>query len=347
MKLEQLGHELGIPVHGEPSHSVLRLAPIETAGPEDLAFVVSQRYSDALKCSRAGAVILPESMLADAPGNALISHNPYASYAAASWILYPKAIVEPGIHPTAVVHSSAKVSASSQIGPFVVIGSDSSIADNVVIEAHGSVGSGVNIDKDTRLMARVTIHNSVRIGRQCNVQSGAVIGSEGFGYAWAGDRWKQIQQVGGVRIGNNVHIGANTTIDCGAIEPTVIEDGVILDNQIQIAHNVHIGRNTAIAGCVGIAGSTHIGSHCQIGGACNIVGHLIIADQVVINAASLVTRSIKTKGRYGSGTPLQEEHVWRRSFINLGKLDAMFKRIRRLERQVGLDDNTANKAKSS
>jgi len=344
MILEQLGKELGIAVHGDRYHDVLRLAPIESAGPEDLAFVVGQRYSAALKESRAGAVILPESMLADAPGNALISHNPYASYAAATWILYPQAAVECGIHETAIVHGDAEVSPDACIGPHVVIGPDSSIADGVVVGAHSFIGSGVCIGNRTRLFPRVTIYNDVHLGQRCNVQSGAVLGSEGFGYAWAGDGWAQIRQIGGVRIGDNVHIGANTTIDCGAIEPTLIEDGVILDNQIQIAHNVRIGRNTAIAGCVGIAGSTRIGSHCQIGGACNIVGHLHITDQVTINAASLVTRSIKRKGRYGSGMPLQEESNWRRSFVNLSRLDDIFKRIRRLERHVTIDENAVRKA---
>lgn len=344
MRLEQLGKALGIAVQGDLQHAILRLAPIESAGPDDLAFVVSQRYSAALKRSQAGAVIVPETMLADAPGNALVSTNPYASYAAASWLLYPQAQATPGIHETAVLHADAQVSSSAIIGPYVVIGPGTSIADNVVIDAHTSIGSNVHIDAGTRLFPRVTVYNDVFIGRECRVQSGAVLGSEGFGYAWADDGWRQIQQVGGVRIGDNVHIGANTTIDCGAIQPTVIEDGAILDNQIQIAHNVHIGRNTAIAGCVGIAGSTHIGSHCQIGGACNIVGHLTIADQVIINAASLVTRSIKQKGRYGSGMPLQEEHAWRRSFVNLGKLEQVFKRIRRLERHSTIKDDSGHKA---
>ncbi|MFK8080781.1 MAG: UDP-3-O-(3-hydroxymyristoyl)glucosamine N-acyltransferase [Granulosicoccus sp.] len=347
MRLEQLGNELGLAIHGDRNHAVRQLAPIDSAGPEDLAFVVSQRYADALKSSTAGAVILPATMLAQAPGNALVSSNPYASYAAASWILYPPRKVGPGVHPTAIVDSEADVSSSATIGPGVVIASDSLIADHVIIGAHTSIGSGVHIGAGTRLLPRVTVHDDVHIGQACNVQSGAVIGSEGFGYAWAGDGWRQIQQVGGVRIGNNVHIGANTTIDCGAIEPTIIEDGVILDNQIQIAHNVHIGQNTAIAGCVGIAGSTRIGSHCQIGGACNIVGHLSIADYVTINAASLVTRSIKCKGRYGSGMPLQEENAWRRSFVNLGRLEQLFKRLRRLERHVAGQHGAGSDANSS
>jgi len=343
MKLAQLGEALGLAVAGDPACRIVRLAPIESAGEEDLSFVVGQRYGSALKNTQAGAVIVPQSMLADVPGNALVSENPYASYAAASWLLYPSKSPIPGVHSTAAVHADATVSAKATIGAYVVIGPGTTIADDVVIEAHSFVGSKVHIGAGTRLFPRVTIYNNVHIGKACRVQSGVVLGSEGFGYAWAGEGWKQIQQVGGVRIGDNVHIGANTTIDCGAIEPTRIDDGVVLDNQIQIAHNVRIGRNTAIAGCVGIAGSTHIGTHCQIGGACNIVGHLSIADNVIINAASLVTRSILQAGRYGSGMPLQEEHAWRRSFVNLGKLQELFKRIRRLERRdAGIGKDTGN-----
>ena len=183
----------------------------------------------------------------------------------------------------------------------------------------------------------MTLYDNTRLGDECRIQSGAVIGSEGFGYAWTVDGWSQIQQTGGVRIGNRVHVGSNTTIDCGAIDPTVIADGVIMDNQIQIAHNVQIGENSAIAGCVGVAGSTKIGANCQIGGACNIVGHLSIADGVIINAASLVSRSITEAGRYGSGTPLQPDRIWRRSFVNLSKLDDLFRRLRRLERLNSID----------
>jgi UDP-3-O-[3-hydroxymyristoyl] glucosamine N-acyltransferase len=207
----------------------------------------------------------------------------------------------------------------------------------VVIGAHCVVGNGVSVGARTYFFPRVTLYDNISIGNDCRFQSGTVIGSEGFGYAWTAGGWSQIQQTGGVQIGNRVHVGANTTIDCGAIDPTVIADGVIMDNQIQIAHNVQIGENTAIAGCVGVAGSTTIGANCQIGGACNIVGHLRIADGVIINAASLVARSIVEAGRYGSGTPLQPDRIWRRSFVNLSKLDDLFRRLRRLERLNSID----------
>ena len=333
MILEDLGEALGLSAYGDLSQRITGLAPIDRAVATELAFVVSPKYAEALVASNAGAVIVPEAMRSQAPGNCLVSNDPYASYAQASWLLKPEHRPVAGVHLSAIVDSSAIVAPSASIGPGVVIGADSRIEDSAVIGAHSVIGERVVVGANCQLFARVTLYNDVQLGERCRVQSGAVVGSEGFGYAWTTSGWSQIQQTGGVQLGSRVHVGANTTIDCGAIDPTIIADGVILDNQVQIAHNVEIGENTAIAGCVGIAGSTRIGSNCQIGGACNIVGHITIADRVVINAASLVSRSIKEPGRYGSGTPLLPEQVWRRSFVTLGKLDGLVRRLRRLERQ--------------
>jgi UDP-3-O-[3-hydroxymyristoyl] glucosamine N-acyltransferase len=302
-----------------------------------LSFVVSARFANSLKLSQAGAVIIPSALRDIVPGNYLISDNPYAAYAQASWILKPALIHKLGVHETAVVDPSSHIATTASIGAGAVIGAHTVISDDVVVGAHCVVGNGVTIGAGTYLFPRVTFYDNTIVGNDCRFQSGTVIGSEGFGYAWTANGWSQIQQTGGVRIGNRVHVGANTTIDCGAIDPTVIANGVIMDNQIQIAHNVQIGENTAIAGCVGVAGSTKIGANCQIGGACNIVGHLSIADGVIINAASLVARSIVKAGRYGSGTPLQPDRIWRRSFVNLGKLDDLFRRLRRLERLNSID----------
>ena len=337
MKLAQLGDELGLAVHGNEQHDVSALASIESAGPQDLSFVVSKRYLDALKASRAGAVIVSEALLSAAPGNALVSPNPHASFAAATWLIRPPAPSPAGVHHSACIHPEATVASTASIGPCCVIGKGCSVGDEVVMRAHCTLAERVSIGARSYLFDRVNLGDDVSIGSDCRIQSGAVIGSEGFGFARQGDRWVSIRQVGGVLIGDRVHIGANTTIDCGAIEPTVIENDVILDNQIQIAHNVRIGHHTAIAGCTGVAGSAQIGSGCQIGGACNIVGHLTIADGVIINGASLVSRSIDTVGRYGSGMPLQEEHAWRRSFVNLCRLEGLFKRVRKLERRSETD----------
>ena len=337
MILGDLAAALGLEAHGDLSQDILSLAPIERASGTELAFVVGAKFVSALKASKAGAVILPEPLSASAPGNYLVSDNPYAAYAKASWILKPETAKNSGIHGSAIIDPSATIAQSACIGPGVVVGANSSIHEGVIVDAQTVIGCGVSVGQNTHLFARVTLYDNVHLGEACRVQSGAVIGSEGFGYAWTSSGWSHIQQTGGVHIGNRVHVGANTTIDCGAIDATVIADGVILDNQIQIAHNVHIGENTAIAGCVGVAGSTKIGAYCQIGGACNIVGHIVITDKVVINAASLVSRSILEPGRYGSGTPLQPERLWRRSFVNLGRLDDLFKRLRRLERLNKID----------
>ncbi len=334
MKLGDLANALQLSLQGDAERSIEELAPIERATATQLSFVVNRRYAKALRRSAAGAIILPESMAAEAPGNYLISADPYASYALASWVLCPDQPAQAGIHTSAEIDSTALIASSASIGACVIIEAGVQIGEHVVVGAHCVIGKNATIGPGTRLFARVTIYHACRLGAGCRVQSGSVIGSEGFGYAPSVDGWQAIHQVGGVRIGDRVHIGANTTIDRGAIDDTVIGDGVILDNQIQIAHNVNIGDNTAIAGCVGIAGSTRIGRHCQIGGACNIVGHLVIADGVVLNAASLVTQSIDEPGRYSSGMPLQPSGAWRRTYVALGKLDELIKRVRRLERRT-------------
>ncbi len=312
---------------------MLRFAPIERAKADELAFVVGKKFVEQLRSCQAGAVIVPSQMLEEAPGNCLVSDNPYDSYAVASWLLNPEHKIPLGVHASATVAPSAALGNNISIDANAVIGEAVVIGDGVSIGANCVIGDNVSINSNSRLFANVTIYHGCTVGHECRIQSGAVLGAEGFGYARNKDGWNGIHQTGGVQVGDRVHIGANTTIDRGAIDDTVIGDGVILDNQIQIAHNVRIGQNTAIAGCVGIAGSTTIGENCQIGGACNIVGHLSITDNVVLNAASLVTRSIDEAGRYSSGMPLQSSNSWKRTFVSLGKLDDLVKRVRRLERQ--------------
>ncbi len=332
MKLGELAQALELQLHGDALKEVNSLAPVASASANDLTFVVSADYLDVLKASQAGAIILPQTLLADAPGNALVSSNPYVSYARASWLLSPDLKPPVGVQLMAVVGSDTEVSKTASVAATVVIGSGVCIGDDVVIGERCVIGDNVVIGKGSRLFASVTVYHGCSLGERCRVQSGAVIGSEGFGFAYDAG-WLPIHQTGCVRIGNDVHIGANTTIDRGAMDDTVISDGVILDNQIQIAHNVKIGEHTAIAGCVGVAGSTQIGAKCQIGGACNIVGHLKITDSVVLNATSFVTKSITEPGRYGSGMPLQNITRWRRTFAAMGHLDELLKRVRRLERQ--------------
>jgi len=333
LKLADLAETLKLELHGDPEHTVTRLAPIATASQHDLSFVVSPRYRDQLIASKAGAIIIPGSMAELAHGNYLVSANPYASYAKASWLLQPDTVPAAGIAESASIDASANVSASASVGAHSVIGANVTVGDDAIVGEQCVLSDNVKIGARTRLFSRVSIYPDCQLGEDCRVQSGAVIGSEGFGYAF--DKgWQAIHQTGRVLIGNKVHIGANTTIDRGAIDDTVIADGVILDNQIQIAHNVRIGENTAIAGCVGIAGSTIIGANCQIGGACNIVGHLSITDGVVLNATSYVSQSITEPGRYSSGMPLQRSSDWKRSFVILSKLNELLGRIRKLERRI-------------
>jgi len=331
VNLAELANALKLELHGDAAHDVSSLAPIASAKSNELSFVVSARYREQLKASKAGAIIVPPALAEHVRGNYLLSNNPYASYAKASWLLTPDERPTSGIASTASIDPTAHISDTASIGEHCVVGAHTIVADGVVLGAHCVLGANVKIGAQSRLFPRVTVYHDCLMGENCRVQSGAVIGAEGFGYAYDSG-WQAIHQTGRVVIGNKVHIGANTTIDRGAIEDTTIADGVLLDNQIQIAHNVRIGENTAIAGCVGIAGSTHIGADCQIGGASNIIGHLEIADRVVLNATSYVTQSIKKPGRYGSGMPLQPNSEWKRSFVILSKLNELLKRVRRLEK---------------
>jgi len=336
MKLHDLAQRLALEVEGGSQASrdcsIQQLASLQSAGPGDLSFVVSAKHSEALKNTQASAVLVPAKLAAQAPCAHLVCADPYLSYAQASWILHPDDTSATGIAASAKVHSSALIHPTACVGELAVIGANCTVGEHTAIGAHCTLGAGVSIGAHSRIMPQVHIASECQLGRHCRVQSGAIIGSEGFGFAPGPTGWQAIHQVGRVLIGDDVHIGANTTIDRGALDDTIIEDGVILDNQIQIAHNVKIGEKTAIAGCVGIAGSTHIGSHCQIGGACNIVGHISIADGVVLNAASTVTQSIVTSGRYGSAVPLLPVSRWRRAYVALSQLDGLMQRIRKLER---------------
>ena len=319
-------------MEGDQNTEISQLASLENAGPGDLSFVSSAKHKEALLSTQASAVLISDELTDDAPCPYIVCESPYAAYAQASWILHPDLSAATGLSNTAAVHSSAKVAASASIGNFAVIGANAVIGENTVIGDHCVIGEGAQLGSETRLMPHVTVADGCVLGDQCRVQSGAVIGCEGFGFAPTSTGWEPIHQVGRVVIGNRVHVGSNTTIDRGALNDTVIADGVILDNLIQIAHNVKIGENTAIAGCVGIAGSAVIGSNCQFGGACNIAGHLTIADGVILNGNTTVLQSIEEPGRYASAPPLLSVSRWRRVFVALSQLDNLAKRVRKLER---------------
>lgn len=311
---------LGGELVGPPAQQVHRLAPLSSAGPEDIGFLSHARYRAQLETSRAGAVILAPEMQASAGTRSacILTPDPYLYFSRLTrlWRQQHPLPAGPRIHPSAVVDPLAQVAADAVIGPLCV------------------VESGACIGAATVLHSRVTVGHGCHIGQRCIVHAGAVIGADGFGFAPHEGRWEKIEQLGAVRIGDDVEIGANTCIDRGALEDTVIEDGVKLDNLIQIGHNVHVGAHTAMAGCVGVAGSAKIGAHCTVGGGAVVLGHLTLADGVHVSAASVVTRSILKPGHYTGMFPLDENSQWEKNAASLKQLSRMRERVRALEQQL-------------
>ncbi len=332
--LGTLATRLGARLVGDASLRISRMATLNRAGPGCLSFYTNTRYTSRLHSTQATAVILNESALASCPVAALVMSNPYLGYAHAAALLNPQPQVTGGIHPLAIISPDATVDVTAWIGPGSVVEEGVNIHSGAFIGPNCVLGSHVQVGAGTRLIAGITMCGQTIIGERCIVHPGVVIGADGFGIANDGGVWVKVPQLGTVRIGNDVEIGANTTIDRGALEDTVIENGVKLDNLIQIAHAVHIGEHTAIASCTGIAGSSRIGARCTIGGAVSIAGHLEICDDVHLTATSAVPSSITKPGVYSSGMPIQETSKWRRNVIRMGHLEDMARRIRGLEKQL-------------
>jgi UDP-3-O-[3-hydroxymyristoyl] glucosamine N-acyltransferase len=320
-RLGDLAVRFGLSLQGDPGLVVWRVATLSHADPGALSFLANSRYRRQLESTRATAVLVGPNDAAACPVAALIDPNPYLAYARIADLLHPRSLPVPGIHPSAVVSSNARVSPSASVGPLAVIEDDVELGERVFVGPGCIVQRGARLGADTQLAARVSVCAEVRIGQRCIVHAGAVIGADGFGFAPDAGRWVKVPQVGTVQVGDDVEIGANTTIDRGAIDDTVLESGVKLDNQIQVGHNVTIGAHTAVAGCVGISGSTTIGRRCMIGGGVGIAGHLSIADDVVVTGCSLVSASIRQAGSYSSGMPAVETRVWRRMVAHLRRLD--------------------------
>ena len=331
--LGRLAERLGAELRGDPDRVVRAIAPLGVAGEGDLSFLANRRYLNDLRTTRASAVILGPGDVDASPTAVLVLSNPYLGYAHAADLMadFPPAV--PGIHPSAVVDPRADVSPEASIGPLAVIGSGARVGAGARVGPGSVVGPGAVVGDETRLVAKVTICRGVRIGARCLLHPGAVVGADGFGLANDRGTWVKIPQLGSVLLGDDVEVGANTTIDRGALQDTVIEDGVKIDNQVQIAHNVVIGPDTAIAGCVAIAGSVRIGARCIIEGAAMISGHLELADDVHVTGGSAVAKSITRSGVWSSGMPAQESHVWRKMWIRMQKLDDYARRLSRLERQ--------------
>jgi len=319
--LGELAVRFGLTLRGEPSLMVRSVATLSRANSGALSFLANSRYRKQLESTRATAVLLSADDESDCPVAALIDPNPYLAYARIAALMHPQISQAPGIHPSAVVASGARIASSASIGPLAVIEDDAQIGERVSIGPGCIVQKGACVGADSTLLSRVNLYPGVTLGQRCILHAGAVVGSDGFGFAPDGGIWVKVPQVGSVRIGDDVEIGANTTIDRGAIDDTVVENGVKLDNQIQVGHNVIIGAHTAIAACTGISGSTVIGQRCMIGGMVGFAGHLTIADDVMVTGCSLVSASIKKAGSYSSGMPTVETRLWRRMVAHLRRLD--------------------------
>ena len=332
--LGYLAEFLGATLRGPEDKEITGLATLQEAGPGQISFLANPQYRKFLATSHAAAVLLKPADAEGYAGDALLIADPYLAYARISHLFDPKPKSAAGIHPTAIVAHDAVVDASASIGPYVVIESGARIAAGVTLGAHCYVGARSVIGEGGWLAPRVTLYHDVRIGQRVVVQSGAVLGGEGFGFANEKGVWQKIAQIGGVTIGDDVEIGVNTAIDRGAMDDTRIGNGVKLDNQIQIAHNVQVGDHTAMAACVGISGSAKIGKHCMLAGGVGLVGHIEICDGVFITGMTMVTRSITEPGSYSSGTAMQPAAEWRKSAARIRQLDDMTRRLQQLEKIV-------------
>ena len=332
--LADLADRLGGEFHGDGRTRLRRVDTLTRATEKSICFFADKKYRDELAKTRAGAVILAEAYLDQCPVAALVSSNPYLAYARAAQLLHPRPKVAGGLHPSAVVDPSARIDPSAWIGPTAVVEAQAEIGRRVYVGPGCIVGARCLVGDDSRLVARVTLCEDTLVGKRALLHPGAVVGREGFGFAKDGERWVRLPQLGRVRVGDDVEIGVNSCIDRGALEDTVIADGVKLDNLIQIGHNCQIGENTAMAACSGISGSTRIGRNCSIAGAVGMAGHLEIGDDVHFTGMAMVTRSFPEPGIYSSGIPAMPNADWRRNAARFRHLDELAKRIRRLENRL-------------
>ncbi len=332
--LGELAARFALDLRGDAALPIHGVATLVDAGPDHLGFLANPRYRSQLDSTRAGAIVLRADDADAWRGACLIAADPYVAFAQIATLFESVPAATPGVHSSALVATSAQVGAGASIGAFCVIEDDAVIGEGAQIGPHCVIGQGCTVGAQSRLVARVTLVRNVTLGDRVLVHPGAVLGADGFGLAFARDHWIKVPQLGGVRIGDDCEIGANTTIDRGALGDTVLEADVRLDNQIQIAHNVTIGAHTAIAGCAAVAGSASIGRYCLIGGGAGILGHLSIADRVTVTAMSLVTHSIREPGEYSSGTPIQPNRQWRRNAARFKHLDEIARRIGAFEKET-------------
>ncbi len=332
-RLDELATRFTLERHGAADTLIHGVATLANAGRKQLAFLANPRYISQLATTQAGAVVLTADQAKHCPVPALVAKDPYVTFAGIAALFESRPPAQPGIHPSAVVDPTAIIDPGASVGPGCVIEQGVRIEPGVVIGPHSTIGPDCSIGAQSYLLANVTLVTRVHLGQRVLIHSGAVLGADGFGLACSEGRWLKIPQLGGVKVGNDCEIGANTTIDRGTLDNTTLDEDVRLDNQIQIAHNVIIGAHTAMAGCSAVAGSTHIGKYCRIGGGAGILGHLEIGDRVTITAMSLVTNNIRIAGEYSSGMPLQNHRLWRRNAVRLKHLDELTRRVAALEKE--------------
>ncbi len=338
VRLAEIARLLGGELRGDGEQPVHRLGPLDSADAHTISFLANPRYQAQLAASAAGCVIVAPALAdaAAARGAALVCADPYHAFARLTqwWAARSRRPAPPGVHPSAVVEEGAFIDASASVGALSFVGRGARVAAGAVIGPQCHVGEGAVVGERTWFKARVMLSEGCRIGARGIVHGGAVIGADGFGFAPHEGRWDKIEQLGSVLIGDDVEIGANTCIDRGALDDTVLGDGVKLDNLVQIGHNVRVGEHTAFAGCVGVAGSARIGRHCTAGGGAIILGHLEIVDHVHITAATLITRSIHKPGQYSGAFPFDDNASWEKNAATLRQLHTLRERLRALEKKI-------------
>ncbi len=332
--LEKLAEHVGGKVFGTANVMIDSVATLTNAKQGQISFLTNPLYRSQLSTTNASAVIVEEFVQDAEKVNQLVVKNPHAAYAKITQILYPQQAIQAGIDAKACVDKHSQVDKSASIGPNVIIEEGAVIGQGVCIKANSFIGRNAHIGDNTIVYPNVSIMHGVRIGQRCIIYPSAVIGADGFGHAYQETGWLKIPQVGTVIVGDDVEVGSGTCIDRGAIEDTIIEDGVKLDNQIQIAHNVRIGRNSLLAGGAGVSGSSTVGENCLLGGRAGIAGHLNIADNVVVTGMSLVTKSIEQAGSYSSGIPAEPTRTWRRYVGRFKRLEGLFKRVTECEKLI-------------
>jgi len=336
--LTDIAAAIGASLEGDGDIVVNAVVPIDQAVSGELTFITNPKYSAMLNTCQATAVIASPAIDTSVFSGTILRHsNPYFAYAKAMQFLYPEPVSQSRVHPSATIAEDVKIGNNVDIGAQVVVESGTQIGDRVVISAGTVIGENCILANDVRLMANVTLYHGVKIGERTRLHSGVVIGADGFGYAPENKVWHKIPQIGSVVIGSDTEIGANTTVDRGALNDTIIGNGVILDNQIQVGHNTIIGDHSAMAGAACVAGSTTIGRYCQIGGGSCIGGHIELADNVIITGMSMVIGSIKQAGVYSSGVPATDNKRWRRNAVRFTQLDEMARNVRELQKHPNIN----------